>query len=197
MRYRRHDPSGERFPGHCHDGGGFVALQAGGSASTYTLSITLAAPCTSLQFRHRGVALSGGSTHIITPDWERLDSAPVRVFVDRDGDGTPEDTLVLANEITEVEGHGALIPNEYRLEQNYPNPFNPITTIRYGLPQKSAVRLAVYNLLGQEVATLLQEEQEAGDHEVKFDASGLSSGVYFYRLVAGAFIQSRKLILLR
>jgi Zn-dependent M28 family amino/carboxypeptidase len=83
------------------------------------------------------------------------------------------------------------------LEPNYPNPFNPSTTIRYGLPHKSIVQLAVYNTLGQEVALLVQGEQEAGYHEVRFDASGLSSGVYFYRLQTGDFVQTRKLLLLR
>ena len=90
-----------------------------------------------------------------------------------------------------------ILPSGYSLEQNYPNPFNPSTTIRYGLPRKSVVQLTVFNTLGQRVATLVQEEQEAGYHEVKFEASGLSSGVYFYRLTAGNFVQTRKLLLLR
>ncbi len=88
-------------------------------------------------------------------------------------------------------------PAYFVLEQNYPNPFNPSTTIRYGLPQRSAVQLVVYNTLGQQIATLVQEETEAGYHEVKFDGSGLSSGVYFYRLTAGSYIQTRKLLLVR
>jgi hypothetical protein len=88
-------------------------------------------------------------------------------------------------------------PTEFRLWQNYPNPFNPSTTIRYGLPHKSVVQLTVYNTLGQQVATLVQGDQEAGYHEVNFDASGLSSGVYFYRLHAGTYVETRKLLLLR
>ncbi len=79
------------------------------------------------------------------------------------------------------------IPAEYALSQNYPNPFNPSTTIRYALPQKSAVSLRVYNALGQDVAGLVEGDQEAGYHEVKFDASNLSSGFYIYRLTAGDF----------
>lgn len=179
--------------------GSSVKLHAGSSSSTYTLALSFAAPCTSLQFLHRGVALSGGSTHRIAPDWERLDSIPVHVFVDLDGDGTPDDTLTLANEVTDVSNpRGAIdIPNHFRLEQNYPNPFNSTTTIRYGLPIRSVIHLSVYNILGQEVATLVREEMGAGYHEVKFDASSLSSGVYVYRLHAGNFVQSRKLLLLR
>ena len=96
-----------------------------------------------------------------------------------------------------VEGKEKLLPISYALEQNYPNPFNPSTTIRYGMPHKSAVQLTVFNTLGQQVATLVQGEQEAGYHEVRFDGSGLSSGVYFYRLQAGDFVQTRKLLLIR
>jgi hypothetical protein len=89
------------------------------------------------------------------------------------------------------------IPTAYELCQNYPNPFNPSTAIRYGLPRSSTVQLTVYNTLGQEVAILVQGEQEPGYHEVKFEGSGLSSGVYFYRLRAGDFVQTRKLLLVR
>ena len=94
-------------------------------------------------------------------------------------------------------GNDPALPTVSALQQNYPNPFNPSTTIRYGLPNKSAVRLSVFNTLGQNVSTLVNGEQEAGYHEVKFDAAGLSSGVYFYRLESGAYVQTRKLLLIR
>ncbi len=86
-------------------------------------------------------------------------------------------------------------PLVYSLSQNYPNPFNPSTTIRYGLPHKSAVQLTVFNTLGQEVARLVNGEMQAGNHEARFVASGLSSGVYFYRLRAGDFVETKKLLL--
>jgi len=89
------------------------------------------------------------------------------------------------------------VAEQFSLSQNYPNPFNPRTTIRYGLPQRSSVTLSVFNTLGQRIATLVQEAQEAGYHEVKFDGSSIASGVYFYRLQAGNFVQTRKLLLLR
>jgi len=85
----------------------------------------------------------------------------------------------------------------YSLAQNYPNPFNPSTTIRYGIPMRSNVSLIVYNTLGQRVTTLVNEPQDAGYHEVKFDGSALASGVYFYRLRAGTYVDTKRLLLLR
>ena len=89
------------------------------------------------------------------------------------------------------------LPTEFALEQNYPNPFNPSTTIRYGLPSRSHGVLTVHNTLGQQVATLVEGEQEAGFHEVQFDASGLASGVYLYRLQAGDFVSTKSMLILK
>ena len=88
-------------------------------------------------------------------------------------------------------------PTVFSLAQNYPNPFNPSTTIRYGLPRVSHVLPTVFNTLGQTVATLVNESEDAGNHDVRFDASGLASGVYFYRLQAGSFVRTKKLVNLR
>ena len=96
-----------------------------------------------------------------------------------------------------VEEAKAELPPEFSLEPNYPNPFNPSTTIRYRLPSRSHVTLTVFNTLGQQVATLVEGEMEAGYHEAVFDASDLASGVYLYRLQAGDFVQARTLVLLR
>ena len=89
------------------------------------------------------------------------------------------------------------VPTTTMLYQNYPNPFNPSTTIRYGLPSSSYVTLAIFNTLGQQIATLVEGEVEAGYHEVLFDASRLSSGVYLSRSTAGSYVETRKLVFVR
>jgi hypothetical protein len=103
------------------------------------------------------------------------------------------------------------LPIEFSLEQNYPNPFNPSTKIKYSIPnvtlsassraeskdEGSRVILKVFGILGNEIATLVNEEKPAGNYEVNFDASKLSSGVYFYKLQAGNFIETKKMILIR
>ena len=90
-----------------------------------------------------------------------------------------------------------LKPISFTLSQNYPNPFNPTTTIQFDIPKASFVTLKVYNLLGQEVAALVNEKREAGRYEVEFDGSKLTSGVYFYRLQAGEYAETRKLLFMK
>jgi hypothetical protein len=100
-------------------------------------------------------------------------------------------------------GQGVVIENEssgdftFTLLQNYPNPFNPATTINYKLPITSYVTLKVFDLLGREVATLVNEEMQIGEHSVQWNASGMPGGVYFYRLATNGFLETKKMILLR
>ena len=98
------------------------------------------------------------------------------------------------SEIVDVE---VGIPSEYSLEQNYPNPFNPITTINYSVKEKGLVTLKIFDVLGNKVKTLVNEEKEAGKYSVKLNASQLASGVYFYSLQAGVFISTKKMVLLK
>ena len=102
-------------------------------------------------------------------------------------------------------GDETLIPDKYGLSQNYPNPFNPVTTITYDLPQDSRVTLTVYDILGNEVRTLVNDNLPAGQYRQKLDASDMTSGIYFFRIDAhpknggqtGAFRQTRKMMILK
>jgi hypothetical protein len=133
------------------------------------------------------------------------------------GTGYVFDDLAFEGTATAVE-QSKVKPTSFALEQNYPNPFNPETAIRYDLPGAASVRLSVYNPLGQEVATLVNEQEPAGSYQVRFNASTMPSGMYFYRLEAVAlsaglpagsgqtggsggagqsFVQTRRLVILK
>jgi hypothetical protein len=106
-----------------------------------------------------------------------------------------DDLLLSMDVVSEVENE--IQPLTFQLEQNYPNPFNPSTKISFQISQNDFVSLKVYNILGNEVATLVNENKSAGKYEVSFDASSLSSGTYFYKLQTGSFVESKKMILLK
>jgi hypothetical protein len=93
--------------------------------------------------------------------------------------------------------NAGVIPKQFALHQNYPNPFNPSTTIQYQIPKANHVTLNVFDVLGREVATLVNEQKPAGTYTVQFEGSGLTSGVYFYRLQSGTYSDTKKLVLLR
>lgn len=92
---------------------------------------------------------------------------------------------------------GSEIPDGYLLKQNYPNPFNPSTSIEFSIPQKAFISLKVYNILGEEVGNLVNDELSPGNYRFNFDASNLTSGVYFYRINAGSFTEVRKMLLIK
>jgi hypothetical protein len=106
------------------------------------------------------------------------------------------DYLAVPSIVTSVEGAPEL-PIGFSLQQNYPNPFNPATTIKYSLAKSEHVKLIVYDLLGRQVDVLVDERQNAGPYEISFDGKGLASGVYFYRLEAGSFVDEKRMLLLR
>ena len=102
----------------------------------------------------------------------------------------------IATAVNDWEVNGSLIPDTYDLSHNYPNPFNPSTTVRYSLPRTAHVTLRIFNTLGQEIATLVDGEKNAGFYQVQWNAA-VPSGIYFYRLQAGEFAETKKMILLR
>jgi len=111
---------------------------------------------------------------------------------------TPEQfSVLLHKKITSIKEEQNKTPDAYVLGQNYPNPFNPVTTIRYEIPERSKVELRVYDILGKEIITLVNEYKEAGRYEASFNAGRLSSGVYIYTISAGEFISSKKMMLLK
>jgi len=114
------------------------------------------------------------------------------------------DTLLIAQQIF-VQGETFLITEveeltetiSYSLEQNYPNPFNPSTVIEYAVPKESIVNLSIFNVLGELVSTLVNEQKKPGYYEYQFNASDLASGIYIYRIQAVEFFQTKKMILLK
>ncbi len=99
--------------------------------------------------------------------------------------------------LTGIEDEGDLLPATYWMGQNHPNPFNPITTLQFALPDRAHVVMKLYDASGREVRTLIDREMDPGYHRTVIEGSGLASGVYFCRMVAGKFIESRKLVLLK
>ena len=111
---------------------------------------------------------------------------------------TKSGPIALALELqTDVLHDPEMVPEEYRLDQNYPNPFNPSTTISFGLPKPGKVTIKLYNMLGREISTLVDEEMQAGEHKVIFSAEELPSGVYFYRLQTESYVAMRKAMVVK
>lgn len=114
------------------------------------------------------------------------------LYIATDGDGI----LKYSEQITNVESKN-IIPINFQLLQNYPNPFNPTTTISYSIPEEKFITLKIYDVLGREVSVLVNEKKPAGNYKVEFNANNLSSGVYFYRLTAEGYTDTKKFVLLR
>ena len=135
-------------------------------------------------------------------------SYPVGIRVDASGnvyvsgtstgtDGSVYTTIMYIQTPNSVQDNNVDLPMQFGLEQNYPNPFNPFTTIRYSLPSSANVKLALYDLLGREIVTLVNEEQSAGWKEVPWNASTVSSGIYFYKITAGSFVETKKCLVVK
>lgn len=130
-------------------------------------------------------------------DWPGPFSYPSATSRNMDIDLNNEIYDFIRDPKTPVKNDGALLPEMFSLSQNFPNPLNPSTTIRYALPQSAKVKLVIYDLLGREISTLVDAEQEAGWKEIVWNASNVSSGIYFYKLQAGNFAETKKMIVLK
>jgi uncharacterized delta-60 repeat protein len=151
------------------------------------------------KFIFNNITLPENSSHTIIPDWENLKDSMLIVVVDLNDDYIMDDTLYFNNQYT---GYGddensPLLQRGFSMSQNYPNPFNTNTFITYQLPIASQVTLKVLDLLGNEVATLVNENKPAGNYKVEFDASFFAPGIYFYKLQTGNFSLTKKMILYR
>lgn len=107
------------------------------------------------------------------------------------------DSTIVSISVTNVGDYANGVPSNYELFNNYPNPFNPSTTFTFSLPEASFTSLKIYDAIGNEVDVLVDEIKSAGTYQIEFDAAGLTSGIYYYTLQAGSFIETRKMVLLR
>jgi hypothetical protein len=189
--YNVHDSAGTRDSTHWHGGGPFWSIVT--SIDEYSIL--------GVQRTQRTYSLGG----LVWYDVSLADGIGLSGAANL-GDGSPYvTTWTIRGAVIRGTVYGVVsgvaedkkLPVTFELLQNYPNPFNPSTTIRFSLPHRSHATLSVYNTLGQQVAILVNQDLQAGYHEVRFDAGNLASGVYFYQLQAGTFVQTRKLCFVR
>jgi hypothetical protein len=148
-------------------------------------------------------ALKGAAKNVVTSNAKILDdynnglTGPGHCSDDSNGFLSKDGYGQAGGEEEQSQTQAEIIPDAYTLSQNYPNPFNPGTSISFGLPEASYVSLKIYDLLGNEIVTLVNDNISAGMHRITFDASNLPSGVYIYKLQAGSFIESKKMVLMK
>jgi hypothetical protein len=130
------------------------------------------------------VAVSGSVVHVV---WHDERDGNYEIYHKRNPTGNPVGIKNISSEI----------PSSYSLSQNYPNPFNPSTKIKFQVPSSKFVKLIVFDILGKEVATLVNESLQPGTYETTFDASNLASGIYFYRLQSENFVETRRMLMVK
>lgn len=168
-----------------------------------TMTLPGGATVPALRLRNDYRSTSGGD-YTRTISYLFLTTSGTQISVSAADTSSPNTGVIPVNGIsflnsgvTDVRQANNTVPDNFTLSQNYPNPFNPTTLINYSIPSSQKVVLKVYDELGREVATLVNQDQAAGNYTAEFSATGLASGIYFYRLQAGSFIQMRKMILLK
>ena len=176
-----------------------LRLENFGSAGAYDLVLRRASADTVIRFHSVGVPIGEGHRHRIPPDWDNLDTVPVEIQIDADGDGAYEESMQVRSNV-EVEDQGSLdkeLPVRFALHQNYPNPFNPSTAITYDVPEPADVKITVFDALGRLVEVLGTRHLAPGTYTVTWDARDVPSGVYFYRLEAGDAVLTKSMLLAR
>ncbi|MBA4406497.1 peptidase S8 [bacterium] len=151
---------------------------------------------------NNGSDLRDFNLRCIVTDGSNTTKTSNEFYVDVVADPPPQGNIIADNKNNDVislakDSEEISIPTDYALNQNYPNPFNPTTKISYSLPDANFVTLKIYDMLGSEVATLVNENKPAGKFEVEFDASRLSSGTYVYKLIAGNYQLTKKMQLVK
>ncbi len=169
-----------------------------GTEKNYQIELNYATQLGLGRFANNSISITQNTTHLLVPNWGDFADLQLTIYVDEGNDGTIDDTLYIINNVTGVgDDQGSLIPTEYRLEQNFPNPFNPITTISYSIPKEGLVTIKIYNAIGEELVTLVNEIKQVGNYEIQFNAAALPSGIYFYRIQAGSFVETKKMVLMK
>ena len=180
-----------------------LKIQNYGNSKTYDFTFALAGEYLEDDFEYHDVSLPANGAHHIVPSLEDLMDSHLKILIDYDNDGVVDDSTYVTESSSDVDdtGYGNL-PSKFMLYQNYPNPFNPITEIKFALPEKSQVKLEIFNILGQVVTTLADREFSAGNHSLTWNGLDendlpVSSGIYMYRLSAGDYIATKKMMLLK
>ncbi len=149
--------------------------------------------CSKYHFPEVIVSVENSSTEVGSEDMFLSNVGPVKIV----GGNEYRELISFAETITEVTNAPKAAPDAFQLFQNYPNPFNPATTISFTLPSRSLVSLKIFDIVGREVSTIVSGELQAGSYTRQWNAAAFSSGVYFYRLQAGTYSETKKLLLLK
>ncbi|MFA6468283.1 MAG: T9SS type A sorting domain-containing protein [Bacteroidota bacterium] len=175
------------------------SLRAGALVYAYRDGVPVGYAFTNAEGKYAITGIGPGEYSIFADKAGFNESMLVNVSASYDGSGNPVNGManLILNATTSVTVNTSVQPTLYGLEQNYPNPFNPSTTINYSLPKSDRTTLKIYDVLGKEVATLVNEYQQAGQYSVRFTASQLSSGIYFYRLESGSFGIVKKMMFIK